>query len=128
MEWLIENIPELKSGYWPRHPDGSSYTEPQGKKRVNPHAPFEIPEQFASEIEARLEHCGIDGLMAKLYYCYGESVNTIARHFRKSSGIISFRIDAALNFITGWERKRTRYDNRARHYYGNLKSQKERPA
>lgn len=119
IEWLVENLPLLRDGIWPPRPDVSSAIDPRSLDfhHVTARAYFETPVQYAAEIEIRLITCHEDGVMVRLLICYGESLETIARSFRLHPDEVWFRVNAALNWTVGRERKRG-YDSRARHYYG----------
>jgi len=99
--FLMENLSALKEGHWPREPV-NSYTDPGINIRSRNRAPFEIPCQFAAEIENRLEQCGIDGIITKLSICYDESSETIAAHLNLTTGEIQKRINRCLNYISGY--------------------------
>ena len=64
-----------------------------------PHAPFENPVLLAAEVEARLEQCGLDGLILLAIECYGESEERLARYFRVPEWSIRKRAKTALAYV-----------------------------
>lgn len=96
--WLIRNLPTLRGGYWPV--EDSSYIDiPLGKKSVKHKAYFETPIEYAAEIEARLEHAGVDGLILEAIECWGKSVASLSKHFGKPEWVIWKRRKKALGYV-----------------------------
>jgi len=98
--WLLENLGTLKTGYWP--PEASNYIDvPMGKKSSSRRASFTTPIEYATEIEERLEKCGIDGIMLEAVNCWGKSTQSLSRHLHFSERVIRKRCKKALFYITG---------------------------
>ena len=64
---------------------------------------------IAIEIEARLEKCGLDGLVLLAIECWGESEASMANYFRMPEWSIRKRAKNALRYISGWKRKKQSY-------------------
>jgi hypothetical protein len=111
MKWLIENLPSLREGKWPPRPEGAPNPNEMRAKRVYAHAPYESPCQIAAEVEIRLEAVGMDGILVKAFYCWGEPVDILAKYFNTDKDNISKRISRALRYISGWKRKSYLYYN-----------------
>lgn len=112
MLWLIEHLPELREGYWPANPAGSGYIDlPIVRKGgVRSHqAPFITAAEYAAEVEARLEKCGIDGLILLAIECWGESEASLGKYLRMPEWSIRKRAKNALRYISGFKRKRRTY-------------------
>ena len=112
--WLLFNLPLLKEGMWPPNPYVSGYTdEPMGKSKRYKRAYFETPVQFAAEISFRLDKTGIDGklLLAQVMGFDRVTVEDLQEEAHY-----------ALNYISGWKRKRMEYKawRRQRVYYENV--------
>ena len=104
--WLILHYESLHDGHWPEvMPEeipshGGAYH----------HGPQEIPAIFAAEISSRIKECGRDGQLLWDYYGdRDEPWNPAPEQFR--------RINRALEYCSGWRRKRRMYkDWYQRHY------------
>ncbi len=104
MVWLIENREILQEGKWPSEHIETGYSGGKGKT-VGHSAPFETPIihiaevndrlDAITELEARLTAASFDG---KLLVAEIESGKTISE--------LSFEARTALNYISGWKRKR----------------------
>ncbi len=117
IDWLVEQLPSLKAGFWPKQPSSkpegiAEDGKPPTKAHIKPRAYFVTPIQFAAEVECRLEACGIDGLITKAIRIWNESEESIGKHLRMSPEVIRFRVEATLTHITGYRRKR--YYDRSR--------------
>ena len=100
--WLIKNLVMLREGYWP--PEASNYIDLPGTGSKK--AYFETPIQYAVEIQARLEKCGIDGLILEAMECWEKSAESLATYFQKPEWVIYKRRKMALDYIaSGFERK-----------------------
>ena len=100
--WLIKHLVLLREGYWP--PEASNYIDLPGTGSKK--AYFETPIQYAAEIEARLEKCGLDGLILEAIECWEKSVASLANYFQKPEWVIYKRRKMALDYIaSGFERK-----------------------
>lgn len=102
--WLFEHLPTIREGNWPPRP--TSYIEPNVQKSPSRHAPFETPVQIAAEMLIRLENAGQDGAMCKMEFVYGESPESIARHWHIHPDVVEWRVERALNYCCGWKRKK----------------------
>ena len=110
MLWLIRHLPTLKEGHWPPDPVGSGgYTDRQGKRPVKRRAPFENAALIAGEVEARLEMCGLDGLILKAIVLWEETPEYLAKCLKMPEWVILERKAAALRYISGWRRKQSTY-------------------
>jgi len=109
--WLFEHLPTIREGNWPSRP--TSYTDPNVQKSLSRHAPFETPIAIAAELLKRLENAGQDGAMCKMEYVYGETVESIARHWHLETDTVDRRIRRALSYCCGWRRKKI-YEQRRR--------------
>lgn len=96
--WVIQNLGNLRAGYWP--PEASSYIDiPIGKRTAGRKAPFITPIECAAEISARLEKCGIDGLILLAMECWGESEETLSKYLRMPEWSIRKRRKNALRYV-----------------------------
>lgn len=111
MLWLIRHLATLKEGRYPPDPVGSSsYVDTGlGKRTVRSRAPFENAELIAGEVEARLERCGLDGLILKALTLWEETPEYLAKCLGKPVWSIIERRASALKYISGWRRKRSDY-------------------
>lgn len=101
--WVLCNAELIKAGEWPPEPITSSYTAlPSIRKGGGKNARFTKPIEVIAEIERRLEHCGLDGLLAYLYYSYGFDENLLSKYYRLEPGEVKHRIGAVIWFISGW--------------------------
>lgn len=94
--WLIEHLNLLHDGIWP--PSFEKAIPGRAPSRLR--APFEIPCQFAAEIELRLKKGGLDGKLLLL---------EIQSGIHSYEGL-SVESRWALNYISLWDfRKRPAY-------------------
>lgn len=111
IRWLIREV--FGSDVWP--PDGkvTGYTGGKGKF-PNHYAPFETVKMITGELGARLNKCGLDGLLL----CYliktseGDDFyveNEIANFLKENRSDIHFRLKATLNYCGGKRRKLVDY-------------------
>lgn len=107
--WLLENLSAIREGNWPPRPSG--YVEPKIYVKHGHHAYYEVPVMIAAELLVRLENAGQDGAMARMLYVYGEDEGAIARHWHTTSDIVTYRINRALRYCSGWKRRRA-YEQR----------------
>lgn len=110
--FLIKNLPQLREGCWPANPAGSGYIDlPMVKKgKTRSHKSyFEIPTGIATEVEARLEKCGIDGLLLEAIECWGKSEQSLAKHLGMPVWSIRKRANNALRYVSGLNRKNQSY-------------------
>jgi len=104
----LRDIILLREGQWP---DAAAF-EQMGimKKRAARHdAYFVNPCNLAAEIDARIERCGRDGLMAENYYSYRVSIRRLGFCFHLAPELVRRVIDLAIKYCADTERKRTPY-------------------
>jgi len=102
--WLLQNLGSLRDGYWP--PEASNYTDSLIIKSGGHKAPFVTPIDFAAEIEARLERCGLDGLILEAIECWGKSEASIASYFGTPEWKIFKRYKRALRYVASGPARR----------------------
>lgn len=113
--FLLSILPSIREGYWPPDPRRSDtgYCEvPVRQKQRFYKAYRENIISVAAELEMRLEKTGLDGLLAKAVYCWGDSYPSLAKHLGCPDDDVSRRVEDALRYICGIKRKRYPY----RHY------------
>lgn len=96
--WLLKSLGVLHEYRWvtdaevkiPRRkkPSGGGY--------------FETPADFAYEVERRMEHCRLDGLMALLYHAWDFEAREIAKYYRGTESEVLHRIEAVVWKVSGW--------------------------
>jgi len=112
--WVFRNLIELKLGRWPV--DYTDYTDlPSGKKKGVHEAYFCAPMRIAAEVEMRLERAGSDGLLCVDYFTVGLSQECLAKCLNCSVEEIGKRIDRALRYVRGWNRKERTYEEFVKH-------------
>lgn len=97
--WVIQNLGSLRSGFWPVEESGYIDPPPIGKRTAGRQAPFITPVECAAEITARLERCGIDGLILLAIECWGESEESMASYFSITVRSVRKRYKRALNYV-----------------------------
>lgn len=103
--WLIQNLGILRGGHWP--PEASNYIDiPLGKKTGKHRAYFETPILYATEIQSRMEKCGIDGLILEAIECWDKSVASLASYFRMPEWSIRKRRKTALGYVASGPARR----------------------
>lgn len=101
--WVLSNAELVKTGEWPPEPISSGYTAlPSIRKGGRKNARFTKPIEVIAEIERRLEHCGLDGLMAYLYYSYDFDEYLLGKYYRLEPSEVKHRIEAVIWWICGW--------------------------
>ena len=104
--WLLEWLPALRGGLWPLDMKTTGYTEtPRVQKSRSRHAYFENPCQIAAEIDYRLSQCGLDRYLVEDLYINGFREEDIAQKLGLEVEEVYRRINAILNYISGWVRK-----------------------
>lgn len=98
MVFLIENLETLKEGIWPPSPRGTGYTDVSGGSGYHSSGAFTRPCEFAAECEIRLKATGKDGRWLKKEIDEESSWYGLTREAK-----------SALNYISGWRRKREGY-------------------
>ena len=97
--WILSWFLSEEIGDWPPEPKGSGYVDAQsGKRSRGCHAPFEAPCQITAEISLRLERTGKDGKI-------------LIREVQAGYTLFSDEAWTALNYISGWKRRRTGYSD-----------------
>lgn len=121
IRWLIQNIQLLHMHIWVvgLYADIPKRSKPLGRGY------FETPADYAIEVERRLEHCRIDGLLPYLHYAFEFPVKDLAKYYNISEKAVKYRMEIVIWYISGWNFRvgyRYRRDN-ATLYYENWKSQ-----
>ena len=98
MWFLILHIDPLRDGEYPPDPQGSSYTGPAVRSQPRQSAPFEKPAQLAAEVDARLKKCRIEGKLLEEEIKNGKEWDELTRWSKR-----------ALNYVSGYRRRRTGY-------------------
>jgi hypothetical protein len=76
--WALDHYIMMEHGRWPAQATG--YTEaPRTQASLSQKAPFVTALEVIAEIERRLDKCGRDGLMVRLYYQAGVKIEDIAK-------------------------------------------------
>ena len=124
VKWLLENLNLLRSGSYPKDPKETGfYDTPVGKRQVKAKASFLVSADIYSELTDRIESAGLDGLLLELAYSSGEDDRIqIEQHISSSlkEGIneTDRRINRALKFVAGKNRKRRSYHQWRNHKGG----------
>lgn len=64
VDWIVEHALELRAGEWPGGIP-SDYTTLPAVGRAKRRAPFELAVNTLLELELRVRHCGLDGLLVE---------------------------------------------------------------
>lgn len=96
MIWLVNWLPVLKEGIWPPEHRETGYIGLPGTKGHR--APFEDPAGFAGEVNIRLSTTGEAGEALVDEVQSGLELEQLSRPARR-----------ALNYISGWRRRRLSY-------------------
>lgn len=102
--WLVRSLGNLRGGNWP--PDASNYIDIPGSKSRRNRAPFVTPIEYAAEIEARLEKCGLDGLILEAIECWDKSTESMANYLRMPEWSIRKRRKTALGYVASGPARR----------------------
>lgn len=105
--WVLENLGSLREGHWPANPGETGYIDQRIKqKHLRPtNAYFAKAIEVASEVQGRLLRCGLDGLLVLGTYCWGESLESLARYAGMSPWVAQRRIKKAFDYACGEDRK-----------------------
>ncbi len=107
--FIIVELVIGKIDTWPTNPAGSGYTDAQWSKKSKrrPGAYYETASQFRAEVEVRLRRTNTDGKL-------------LVAEIRAGEEYLSEESKNALNYISGWRRRRMDYKNwlRQRRYRG----------
>lgn len=102
--WALEHLQILRDGSWPSQHIETGYTGGRGKKQSK-RAPHENPGAIASEIDARLDKCGLDAILLEYVYTkpedYPWQIQRIAKRLNIDYRTIEIRIDTARRYISG---------------------------
>lgn len=97
--WIIEFVLPLEAGEWPPEPiEDSGYIDSPGTRR-NSKAPYETACLITGEVWVRLEMAGEDG---------GTLVHEVQHGLRYYESLCP-AAQTALNYISGWRRRRMGY-------------------
>lgn len=106
ISWVIQHSELLHEGRKPMAESG--YTDAPSKGRKSDAT---RTQDVIMEVERRLEHCRLDGLMVILYHKDGYDERFLGRYYRESEAAIRRRIEATILHISGRTYKeRFRYD------------------
>jgi len=100
MLWLVEHLHVIKSGDWPANPEGTSYVDPIVHVQARRKAPFETAAQIYGEVSDRLEATGEAGQVLLEEIQSGLTDVNLLSGFARS----------ALNYMSGWPRRRMCYN------------------
>jgi hypothetical protein len=97
--WAILHLQELRDGKWPVNHKETGYTEaPLIARQIQAEAGFIKPASIAAEIDWRLERTKIEGKL-------------LIAEVIAESPYLSDESRSALNYISGWKRKKLDYGN-----------------
>lgn len=96
--WLLQNIATLHEYSWVA---GYEVSIPR-RKKPSGGGYFETPADYAYEIERRLQHCRLDGLLVYLHYGFEFEERELAKYYRLQESEVRYRIEAVINWISGW--------------------------
>lgn len=98
--WIMVHYDIIAGGNWPPDPQGTGYVDPGvPSHRTKAYGGFEVPAQIFSEMDSRLNLCSTDG-MTLLH----EVTNGLEDYQSLSNPARS-----ALNYCSGWRRRKTTY-------------------
>jgi len=122
MIWMTENLPLLEEGIWPREPSESGYTETANVQKSRSHkAPFETAAQYFAEVTARMFPKDENGkiIQPALHAACNVLVWEV-QHGLNDYELLSPTAKTALNYISGWDRRKMSYSKwkRQRRYRG----------
>lgn len=117
--WLLSNLGTLHEFIWP----GGADVDIPRRKKPGGGGYFETPADFSMEVERRLEHIGLDGLMLYLHYAYEWDELQLGKYFRLSVSEVRFRLEAVVWYCSGWNFDQ-RFPYRRWHCYRNYESWK----
>jgi hypothetical protein len=112
MIWLIEWLDVLEDGKWPPDPKETGYIDtPGGSGNKSSRSPFETAAQIFAEVTDRLKQTGEAGVTLVWEIQHGLEVYEL----------LSPPAKRALNYISGWRRRRMDFSSwmRQNRYRGN---------
>ena len=102
--WLVQNLGSLQHGHYPS--DASNYIDIGGAKSGRHKAPFETAADYYIEITARLEKCGVDGLILEAIEAWGKSEESLAKYLSMPLWSIRKRAKKALGYVASGPARR----------------------
>ena len=126
VKWLLENLSLLRGGSYPKDPKETGfYDTPVGKRQIKAKASFLVSADIYAELTDRIESCGLDGLLLELAYSSGEDDRIqieqhISTALHEDINDTDRRLNSALKFVVGKNRKRRSYQE-----FRNHKGRKE---
>lgn len=96
--WLLRHIEELHEHRWAT---GYEVDIPR-RKRPGGGGYFETPADYAYEVERRLWHCGLDGLLTYLFYAYDLDADFLSKYYRMGQYAVRHRIEVVVWHVSGW--------------------------
>ena len=126
VRWLVPLLPLLRNGEYPPNPKETGYIKASGKPHIKASAKFETPAGIAAELDKRIQHAGIDGLMMEFLYASDPDdesfkIEHMAQCMNMDTGEVSQRIRDAMFFVSGGNRKTGSYSSYIRQNYRSLK-------
>ena len=112
--WILEHIDIMRQGIYPPDPRRSGYVDSPGKQN-NASATFEKACQLAGEVDARLNRCGIDGLMVRAYFTGAADESDLARHTHMTVYDVTKHIRSTMSYCVGYRRKGITYKEHKNH-------------
>lgn len=112
--WLLEHLKELEDGYYPKDPRETGYTDaPINKRQTGKEAPFITAAEIYAELTARLDYCGLDGLLVYANYVDGIEIDKLLKASKLDFYEVVKRINRCINYITSGHDRRW-HDNKKR--------------
>ena len=116
IKWLIPILPMLRDGEYPPNPRDadSGYIKGGGRPLFRSDAKFETPAGLAAELDFRIQRAGLNGLLVELLYSSEPDdevfvIQHIAEALGEDTWAVDKRIDKALSYIAGDNRKKLSY-------------------
>ena len=97
--WILSNLAELSKGWWP-DPDSIDGLPVTKKKLSSWKTYFAAPCDLIATVEMRIEQCGQDGDMARLYYGLSQHPEIIGRHYNLHWAKVVKRINSVIDYIS----------------------------
>jgi len=107
--FLLTNLKDIREGAWPPDPRGSSYTQPEYKRkkkggkqikhRISRHPPFERISDVVVGLDRRLETTKYGGVWLEAVYGGWLYPENLAKKFRVSTEVVNAEIKKALQYI-----------------------------
>jgi len=104
--FLLKHLSLLRAGCWPGQPVyDPKMPQPKRYKSVS----VATARGIAWAMDKRLEETGLDGLLAEASYGWSKDVKALAKSLMPVDEVRE-RIDKAISYISGYERKRLSYE------------------